>query len=105
MAAVAAAGTAKSAGVSAQGLERMLDVRLADLLDAVVVGREAAHSIKVLGNYRVIVARELKPVKIDGAGIARIGTDGQADLRSRTVAILCHLVYVANDDIRAGDGP
>src|SRR6266480_685316 len=47
---------------------------LADLLEPLVVSGAAALAIQILWNDRVIIARQLEPIKIDGAGIARSGS-------------------------------
>ena len=79
----------------------MFDARLTDLFKAFVVHRTAAHSIKILRNHRVVIARIGKPVQIHRAEIAGIGSDGETDLRSAVSAELRQSGQVSDNHIRS----
>ena len=74
--------TAKAADVFGQCRERMFHAGLTNLFKAFVVRGATAHSIDILRNHRVVVVWRLKPVQVDGSGIARVGSHGEPDLRS-----------------------
>jgi hypothetical protein len=53
---------------------------LADLFDAIVVIRDAAHSVKILRNKRMVIARQGKPIHVDGSFVTGISPQRDSDL-------------------------
>src|ERR1051326_1137192 len=60
-----------TADVLGQGSEGMFEPRLANLFEAVVVAGATAHPIHILRDDWMVVTRQLKPIQVDGAGMAR----------------------------------
>ena len=95
-----AGGTAKAAGVAVHGGEGMLQPGLANLFEALVVGRSAAHPIEILRNDRMIGVGHRKPIQRDVSVIAGGRSDRHAHLGS-VAAKLLRGSQIPDDDIRS----
>src|ERR1700730_4703780 len=102
MSAVRRGSAAKAARVALQSRECMLHPGLANLFKAIIVGRSTAHSIKILRNDRMVVARQRKPIQLNGSVIAGGCSNRQADLGSGA-SKLRHGRQISHDDIRSGN--
>ena len=71
---------AKIANVVFQCEERVFHRGLTDLFEAFVIGRAAAHSIKILWNGWMIVIWQCKPIERFVAVVTGIGSHGEANL-------------------------
>src|SRR5204863_5912349 len=89
---------AKAAVVILTCPKRMLHPPLADLLQAVVISRSAAHPIEILANNRMRYARELHKIHGLVSVVARGRRNAQTDLAS-TTSDLDHAGHVSHDDI------
>ena len=94
--------TAKITDVVHQCGEGMLKPGLANLLEAVVVIRAAAHPIHILRDNWMIVARQLKPIQVYDALITRCRSNSEAD-KGSVASTLRHRRQISDDDIWAGD--
>ena len=68
----------------------MLTPGLAKLLEPLIVSRAATHSIKILRNKGMVVARQGKPIHVDRPFVAGISSQSEAD-----AAIDCTTVAIA----------
>jgi hypothetical protein len=71
---------AKIANVVFQCCERVFHRGLTNLFEAFVIGRAAAHSVKILWNDRVIVIWQCKPIERLVAVVTGICSDREANL-------------------------
>src|SRR6266478_116678 len=77
---------------------------LADLLEALVVTRIATHSVNILWNKRMVVARQGKPIHVYRPFVARIGTQSEAYAVPDGTSLGLHQAdQLAHDDIWARD--
>src|SRR6266446_9930827 len=76
---------------------------LADLFETIVVSGAAAHSVNILRNKRMVVARQGKPIHIYRPFVAGIGPQSEADAASDGASLGLHKIkQIADDDIGAG---
>src|SRR5690242_4636310 len=87
------------ARVLSQCRKRMFKPRLTNLFEALVIGRAAAHAIKILRNDRVIGLRQRKLIEVFRACVTRSGPDCETNLRSSATELL-HRWQITDDDIR-----
>src|SRR6266571_862107 len=86
--------------------KRVLTPGLADLLEAIIVTRAATHSINILRNKGMVVARQGKPIHVYRPFVAGIGPQSQADAASDGASLGLHKIkQIAHDDVGAGNGP
>src|SRR5436190_23121954 len=90
--------TAEAAGVLGQGRESMLEPGLANLFEAVVIGRTPAHPVKILWNNRMVYLRQREPIEVDHSVIARGSSDSEPYLGSARAKLL-HRRQISHDDI------
>ena len=64
----------KAAGVRRCRCERMLTPGLAKLLEPLSVVGAATHSVKILRNKGMVAVRQGKPIHVDRAFVAGIGS-------------------------------
>ena len=84
----------------------MLTPGLADLLELLTIVRAATHSINILRNKGVVVARQGKPIHVDRPFVTGIGSqrDAHPAINCTTVQLL-QADQLADDDVRSGDSP
>ena len=86
---------------SCQGSESVFAPGLTDLFKTFGVIGTTAHAIHVLRNDRMVVARQLKPIQVDDAGIARCRSNPEADEAANgSAAWFFHRWKIAHDDVR-----
>src|ERR1051325_30641 len=98
---LATTGIASVANRIFQRQKRMLHPRLADLFEALVIGRATAHAIQILWNDRVIGVGQRKPIDWLGAIVARICPYREADLSPDGGIKLVNVLDISNYDVRA----
>ena len=76
--------TTQVAEVICQCGKRMLNTGLTNLFKTLVISGATAHSIKILGNHRVIVGRVGEPIQVYCSLVAGIGSHGEPDLSPAT---------------------
>src|SRR5215469_16614072 len=82
----------------------MLAPGLPDLLEAVVVVSADTHSINILRNKRMVIARQGKPIHVDRSLVARIGTQSEThEAVDGTTLRLLQADQITHDDVRAGN--
>src|SRR6266446_1469827 len=85
---------------------RVLTPRLADLFKPIIVSGAATHSINILRNKRMVVARQGKPIHVDRPFVTCISPKSEADAAPDGTSLGLHKVkQTADDDIGAGNGP
>src|SRR6266403_3217689 len=89
----------KTTRIVIQCQERVFARGLANLFEALVVVRAAAHSIEILRNYWMIVIWRGKPVQRLRAVVTRSCRHSETDLRSRAAELL-HVRHVTHNYIR-----
>jgi hypothetical protein len=78
---------------------------LADLFEAFVVGRAAAHSVKILRNKGMVIVRQGKPSRVLDPFVTRISSQSEADAASDgTIVGLLQANQITDDDIGAWNG-
>src|SRR6476620_591048 len=83
----------------------MFAPRLADLLEPLSIVSAATHSVNILRNKRMIVARQSNPSHVLGPFVAGIGSQSEAHAASdRTIVGLLQADQIAHDDIGAWNG-
>ena len=75
---------------------------LTDLFKALVIVRSAAHSIKILRNYRMVGLRQSKPIQINRPVIARGRSHPESHLGSIRSKLL-HRGKVSHYDVGSGN--
>ena len=80
----------------------MFTPRLTDLFETFGVVGPAAHSIHILRDGGVIVARQRKPIQIHDAGIARRRPYSEPD-KAPAASTLLHGGEITDDDIGSRD--
>src|SRR5678816_3427219 len=89
------------ADILRQCSERVFHTRLTDLLEALVIGRATAHSIKILRNDWMVIGWVGKPVQVYRPGITGIGSNRDSNLSPCRAAIfLRHGSEVSHDHVR-----
>src|SRR6266446_2492690 len=75
--------------------------RLADLFEALVIGRASAHAIEILRNDRMIIAWQRKPIHWLVTVVARVCPYCQANLSTLRGIKLCHVFDISDNNVRA----
>ena len=84
----------------------MLTPGLANLLEAVVVVSTATHSVNILRDKRMVVARQGNPIDVHGPFVTRISPQGEAHAAVDGARLGLHKIkQLADDDVGAGDSP
>ena len=84
----------------------MLTPGLAELFEPLVVSSATTHSVKILRNKRMVIARQGNPIHVNRPFVTRISAQSETDEAvDGTVIGLLQADQAAYDDIGAGNGP
>jgi hypothetical protein len=79
---------------------------LADLLEPLSVVSAATHSVNILRNKRMVIARQGNPIHVDRPLVAGIGSQSEAHVAADRTGLRLHQAdQIAHDDVGAGDRP
>jgi hypothetical protein len=79
---------------------------LADLLEQLSVVSAATHSINILRNKWMVVARQGKPIHVNRPLVAGVGSQSETYAATDCTIIGLHQAdQLAYDDVGAGDSP
>src|SRR5437870_11845934 len=96
----------KSARVGRCRCKGVLTPGLADLLEPLVVGGTATHSVKILGNKWMVIARQGNPSRVFDPFVTRISSQSEADAATDgTIIGLLQANQITDDDIGPRNGP
>lgn len=84
----------------------MLTPGLADLLEQLSIVSAATHSVNILRNKRMVVARQGKPIHVHRPFVAGVGSQSEAHAAPDGTSLGLHQAdQLAHDDVGAGDSP
>src|SRR5439155_9047299 len=86
--------------------KRVLTPGLADLFEPIVVGGAATHPVKILGNKRMVIARQLEPTHVLDPFVTGIGSQSEADAPPDGTSLgLLQPNQITDDNIRTRNSP